>query len=237
VTSVSFYLLPNRQARLDLLTERFRDEKNLKKDLTKTNVRSIFYLMKKGEETKMVILDAGLDMASQYGLEGVSIGSLANLINMSKSGLFAHFQSKENLQVEILKYAGRLFAEDVIVPALKTEAGIPRIKALVKNWVSWEDNLTGGCIFVTASAEFSDRPGKVRDYLLKQQRDWIDSLLRIAKSAIEVGDFRKDIDCEQFAFDLYSLLLGFHLYDKLLDDSETKKRQEMALEQLLANYQ
>lgn len=234
---VSFYCLPNKQARLDLLKERFRDEKNLKKDLTKTNVRSIFVVMKKGEETKMVILDVGLDMASQYGLEGVSIGSLANLINMSKSGLFAHFQSKENLQVEILKYAGRLFAEDVIVPALKTKAGIPRIKALVKNWVSWEDNLTGGCIFVTASAEFSDRPGKVRDYLLKQQRDWIDSLLRIAQSAIEVGDFRKDVDCEQFAFDLYSLLLGFHLYDKLLDDSETKKRQEVALEQLLANYQ
>lgn len=220
-----------------MLKERFKDEKNLRKDLTKTNVRSIFAVMKKGEETKMVILDVGLDMASQYGLEGVSIGSLANLTNMSKSGLFAHFQSKENLQVEILKYAGRLFAEDVIVPALKTKPGIPRIKALVKNWVSWEDNLTGGCIFVTASAEFSDRPGKVRDYLLKQQRDWIDSLLRIAQSAIEVGDFRKDVDCEQFAFDLYSLLLGFHLYDKLLDDSETKKRQEVALEQLLANYQ
>lgn len=234
---MSFYCLPNKEVRLEWSKVIFRDEKNLKKGLTKTNVRSIFAIMKKGEETKMVILDAGLDMASQYGLEGVSIGSLANLINMSKSGLFAHFQSKENLQIEILKYAGRLFAEDVIVPALKTEAGIPRIKALVKNWVSWADNLTGGCIFVTASAEFSDRPGRVRDYLLKQQRDWIDSLLRIAQSAIEVGDFRKDIDCEQFAFDLYSLLLGFHLYDKLLDDSETKKRQEMAFEQLLANYQ
>jgi len=192
--------------------------------------------MKKGEETKMVILDAGLDMASQYGLEGVSIGSLAKLINMSKSGLFAHFQSKENLQIEILKYAGRLFAEGVIVPALKIKAGIPRIKALVNNWIAWSDNLTGGCIFVTASAEYSDRPGKVRDYLLRQQRDWIDSLRRIAQSAIKVGDFRRDIDCEQFAFDLYSLLLGFHLYEKLLDDSETKKRQEMALEQLLANY-
>jgi AcrR family transcriptional regulator len=193
--------------------------------------------MKKGEETKMVILDAGLDMASQYGLEGVSIGSLAKLINMSKSGLFGHFQSKENLQIEILRYAGHLFAEGVIVPALKTEAGIPRIKALVKNWIIWSDNLTGGCIFVTASAEYSDRPGKVRDYLLSQQRDWIDSLRRMADSAIKVGDFRRGIDCEQFAFDLYSLLLGFHLYERLLDDSETKKRQELALEQLLAKYQ
>jgi AcrR family transcriptional regulator len=185
----------------------------------------------------MVILDAGLDMASQYGLEGVSIGSLASLINMSKSGLFAHFQSKENLQIEILKHAGRLFAEDVIVPALKTEVGISRIKEMVSNWITWADNLTGGCIFVTASAEYSDRPGKVRDYLLRQQEDWIDSLRRLAQSAIKVGDFRKDIDCEQFAFDLYSLLLGFHLYDRLLDDTETKKRQEMALKQLLANYQ
>ena len=185
----------------------------------------------------MVILDAGLDMASQYGLEGVSIGSLAKLTNMSKSGLFAHFQSKENLQIEILRYAGHLFAEGVIVPALKTEAGIPRIKALVKNWIIWSDNLTGGCIFVTASAEYSDRPGKVRDYLLSQQRDWIDSLRRMAESAIKVGDFRREIDCEQFAFDLYSLLLGFHLYERLLDDSETKKRQELALEQLLAKYQ
>ena len=183
-----------------------------------------------------MILDAGLGMASQYGLEGVSIGSLASLINMSKSGLFAHFQSKENLQIEILKYAGHLFAEGVIVPALKVEAGIPRIKALIRNWITWTDNLTGGCIFVTASTEYGDRPGKVRDYLLGQQGDWIDCLHRLAESAIRAGDFREDIDCGQFAFDLYSLLLGFHLYDRLLDDSETERRQEAALERLLADY-
>ena len=207
-----------------------------KKYLTKTNVRTIFPDMKKGEETKMAILEAGLDMASQLGLEGVSIGTLAQATNMSKSGLFAHFQSKEKLQVEILDYAARVFSEDVIIPALGTEAGIPRIKALVNNWVEWADNLTGGCIFVSASTDYSDRPGKVRDCLLGQQEDWIDCLCRIAESAIRVGDFRKDIDCEQFAFDLYSLLLGFHLYDKLLDDSETKKRQEIALDRLLADY-
>jgi AcrR family transcriptional regulator len=192
--------------------------------------------MKKGQETKMVILEAGLDMASQLGLEGVSIGSLAQATNMSKSGLFAHFQSKENLQIEILDYAARVFSADVIIPALATKAGIPRIKALVNNWVEWSDNLTGGCIFVSASTDYSDRPGKVRECLLGQQEDWIDCLCRIAESAIKVGEFREDIECEQFAFDLYSLLLGFHLYDKLLDDSETKKRQEIALDRLLANY-
>jgi AcrR family transcriptional regulator len=193
--------------------------------------------MKKGDETKLTILQAGLEMASLYGLEGVSIGSLAKTTNMSKSGLFAHFQSKENLQIEILNHAGRVFAEDVLVPALKRKGGIPRIKALVDKWIGWTSDSAGGCIFVSASTDYSDRPGRVRDCLLDQQNDWIDCLVRVAKSAIKAGDFREDIDCEQFAFELYSLLLGFHVFDRLLDDSETKKRQELALERLLTNYQ
>lgn len=192
--------------------------------------------MGKGEETRIAILEVGLDMASRLGLEGVSIGSLAKAMNMSKSGLFAHFESKENLQVEIMNYAARLFAAKVVVPALKTEAGIPRIKALINNWINWTSGLTGGCIFVSASADYTDRPGKVRESLLHQQKNWLTCLRRIAQSAIKAGDFRKDIDCEQFAFDLYSLLLGFHLYDRLLDDSETRKRQETALEQLIEHY-
>jgi AcrR family transcriptional regulator len=193
--------------------------------------------MTKGEDTKNAILKIGLDMASQLGLECVTIGALAKTANMSKSGLFAHFASKENLQMEILRYAGHLFAESVIIPALKIEAGIPRIKGLVAGWISWGSTLTGGCIFVSTSAEFADRPGKVRDLLLRQQEEWIDSLKKIGESAVRVGDFRKDSDCEQFAFDLYSMLLGFHLYYKLLHNKETKRRQEAALQRLLENYQ
>jgi AcrR family transcriptional regulator len=192
--------------------------------------------MTKGEDTKNIILDAGLEMSSQLGLESVTIGALAKATNMSKSGLFAHFNSKENLQIEILKYAGQRFSEIVIVPALMIDAGIPRIKALVDNWVDWSRTLSGGCIFVSSSTDFSDRPGKVREALLRQQKDWLDSLKRMAESAIRAGDFRKDIDCDQFAFDLYSLLLGFHLYYKLLNDSETRKHQQIALDQLLDNY-
>ena len=90
---------------------------------------------------------------------------------------------------------------------------------------------------MTASADYTDRPGKVRSCLLKQQNDWIDCLRRIGDSAAKVGDFRAGADCEQFAFDLYSLLLGFHLYNKLLDDPETQRRQEQALESLIVNYQ
>ena len=192
--------------------------------------------MAKGEDTKNMVLEVGLDMASQLGLECVTIGNLAKATNLSKSGLFAHFLSKENLQIEILNHAARVFSESVIIPALKTKAGIPRIRALVANWIKWTSELTGGCIFVTASADFTDRPGRVRDVLLNQQKEWIDCLKRIAQSAVEVGDFRKDIDDDQFAFDLYSLLLGFHLYFNLLDDAEIRKRQEAALTRILNSY-
>jgi AcrR family transcriptional regulator len=192
--------------------------------------------MTKGKDTKNMVLEAGLDMASQLGLECVTIGNLAKATNLSKSGLFAHFQSKENLQVEILNHAARVFSEGVIIPALETKAGIPRIRALVDNWIQWTSELTGGCIFVTASADFTDRPGRVRDVLLNQQKEWIDCLKRIAQSAVAVGDFRKDIDDDQFAFDLYSLLLGFHLYFNLLDDVEIRKRQEAALTRIINSY-
>ncbi|MEW6367132.1 MAG: TetR/AcrR family transcriptional regulator [Acidobacteriota bacterium] len=192
--------------------------------------------MTKGTDTKLGILQIGLDMASRLGLEAVSIGELAKAAEMSKSGLFAHFQSKEKLQIELLEYAADLFSRNVVAPALKKKAGIDRIRALVDNWNRWTGQLAGGCIFVAASADFKDRPGKVRDALLIQQESWLDSLRRMAQSAIKVGDFRPDVDCDQFAFDLYSLLLGFHLYYKLLHNQETRRRQRTALDQLLKNY-
>jgi AcrR family transcriptional regulator len=192
--------------------------------------------MTRGDETKTIILATGLQMASTLSLEAVTIGALAKRIQMSKSGLFAHFNSKENLQIEILKYAETDFIDHVIMPAIKTTAGIPRIKKLVERWINWGSILAGGCIFVTASTEYADRPGKVREYLLKQQKEWIYSLMRFAESATKAGDFRKDIDREQFAYDLYSLLLGFHYYHQLLRDKKTKIRQEKSLEDLLAKY-
>ena len=196
-----------------------------------------FGIMTKGEDTKRMILEIGLDMASQLGLEAVTIGALAKAVRMSKSGLFAHFQSKENLQNDILGYAGELFSEGVVVPALRTDAGIPRIRALVRNWVDWTSKLSGGCIFVQASNDFKDRPGRVRDFLMQQQAAWLDCLRRIAQSAIRVGDFRKDIDLDQFAFEMYSLLLGFHLYYTLLKNEDIAQRQQMALDALIQRYQ
>jgi AcrR family transcriptional regulator len=192
--------------------------------------------MTKGNETKTAILDTALDMASELGLEGVTIGILAKATKMSKSGLFAHFQSKENLQIETLKHAGRIFAETVVVPALRTEAGLPRIKALVNNWVDWASRHTGGCVFVAASNEFSDREGNVRASLLRQQKAWIRTLRNVAQSAIKTGEFRKDCDCDQFVFELYSLLLGFHLYHHLLHSEGIETRQTVALDQLFDKY-
>ena len=192
--------------------------------------------MNKASDTKGNILETGLDLASRLGLEAVTIGALAKATGMSKSGIFAHFQSKENLQIELLRHAGEIFARDVVVPSLRVASGEPRIRALVANWIRYAQSLAGGCIFVTASTDFKDRPGKVRDFLLLQQESWVDSLRRFARSAVEAGDFRGDVDCDQFAFEFYSLLLGFHLYHTLLDDAETEKRQEAALDQLLKSY-
>ena len=193
--------------------------------------------MTKGQETKEMILEIGLEMASRLGLEAVSIGELAKAARMSKSGLFAHFQSKENLQIEILKFAGDSFAQGVVIPALRVEAGIARIQSLVDNWIAWTAQLSGGCIFIQASNDFKDRPGKVRDFLLQQQEAWIDSLRRIARSAIRVGHFRPEIDSDQFAFELYSLLLGFHLYYKLLHNEDIRERQRESLDALILRFQ
>lgn len=192
--------------------------------------------MPKGISTKQDIINRGLEMASQLGLECITIGLLAKETSLSKSGLFAHFKSKENLQLEILRHAADDFTKKVILPVLKVQAGITRIKALVKNWIDWGNKISGGCIFVTAGTEYSDRPGKVRTLLIQQQEQWIESLRRIANSAIKVGDFKEGIDVDQFAFELYSLLLGFHYYYKLLDDKKVIQKQEVALDQLLLKY-
>ena len=192
--------------------------------------------MTKGDETKNAILDTALAMASQLGLEGVTIGILAKATKMSKSGLFAHFQSKENLQVEILKYGSSIFIETAVMPALRTEAGIPRIRALVNNWIKWASSHAGGCLFVTASNEFSNREGIVRTFLLQQQKAWVGIMRKVARSAIKTGEFRQDLDCDQFVFELYSLLLGFHLYHHLLHSEEIETRQKVALDQLFDKY-
>jgi AcrR family transcriptional regulator len=192
--------------------------------------------MGKENNTKTAILEKGLKMATHLSLEAITIGGLAKEMKMSKSGLFAHFQSKENLLVEILNYAAKHFTDYVITPALKIERGIPRIRAIVDNWVKWGTMFSGGCIFVDATTEFNDRPGNIQNILFGQQRQWVNVLRRIGESAIKAGDIKPDSDCEQFAYDLYSLVLGHYYYDQLIDDPKIELRKEKALNQFLKTY-
>lgn len=193
--------------------------------------------MTKGEDTKQAILSAALEMASQIGLEQVTIGNLAKEAGLSKSGLYAHFQSKESLQIEILQHAGHQFAGSVLIPALHAPAGIPRIKRLVEHWNHWNADLSGGCIFISASNAFKNKPGKVRDFVFAQQQEWLGSLQRLAQSAIESKDFPANADKAQFAYELYSFLLGFNLFHKIMNSENPEARQERALERLIADYQ
>ena len=195
-----------------------------------------FCFVRKGDDTKSDILASGLEMASQYGLEDVTIGNLAKTMQMSKSGIFGHFQSKENLQLLIISYAVQHFTDTVVLPSLKIKRGIARIRAMINNWIEWGNGLSGGCIFVSASIEYSGRPGPVRDALLSYQQTWLNSLARLAKSAVKAGDFRSDIDIKQFAFELYSLILGFHYYHRMMKDVNTKDKQEKALNKLIKSY-
>jgi AcrR family transcriptional regulator len=192
--------------------------------------------MVKEKDTKNAILQKGLEMVSHLSLEALTIGELAKEMNMSKSGLFAHFQSKENLQLDILNYAARQFAEEVILPSLKVKQGIPRIKAIVNNWTEWGSKVGGGCIFVDSTTEFNDRPGNIQNLLFAQQKRWVDVLRRIGESAVNAGDLPLDCDCEQFAFDLYSLILGYYYYDQLIKDPKIEQRIQKSLNQFLKTY-
>jgi AcrR family transcriptional regulator len=191
--------------------------------------------MSKGEETREKILEHAVAIASMVGFEGLSIGELAKAAEMSKSGLFAHFDSKEDLQLQVLETAKRSFVETVIAPALREPRGEPRIRTMFERWMTWEEGRVtpGGCPFIVASHEYDDRPGRVREAVVAAQRDWVDAVATAARIAIEEGHFRRELDAEQFAFEIYAVFLSFHLYYRLLEDPHARDRARSAFEQLL----
>ncbi len=191
--------------------------------------------LRKGEATRAAILDEALAHASQVGLEGLSIGELARRLGMSKSGLFAHFASKENLQLEVLRSAADRFVETVIRPALQQPRGEPRVRALFENWLAWSraDFSPGGCLFVGAAVELDDRPGPPRDYLVAAQRDFLGAIATAARISVEERHFRGDLDPEQFAYDLYSIYLAYHHFSRLLRSPEAEERLRLAFAELL----
>ena len=181
------------------------------------------------------MLGTALSLATRLGLEGVTIGKLAEHVGMSKSGLFAHFSSKENLQTAILEEAIARFVSIVVAPALRKPRGEPRLRALVDGWLEWSkaEFLPGGCIFVAAQVELDDRPGPARDRLVASQRDWLATLAQAARIAIEEKHFRKDVDVEQLAHEIFSIAYGYHFLRRIVDPAEAERRARAAFDRLI----
>jgi len=191
--------------------------------------------MSKGQDTKAAILDEAVGIASEVGFTGLTIGQLAERTGMSKSGLFAHFRSKEALQLETLARARERLTDVVVRPTLATPRGVKRVRALFDLWLLWATEvLEGGCIFVTGAIEYDDRPGPVRDALVQGERDWTELIVTVAGTAVSEGDFRADLDTEQFAFQVQALMYGFHHASRLMHDPKALERTRIAFDQLLA---
>lgn len=191
--------------------------------------------VRKGQLTHQAILDESVQLASQLGLLGLSVGGLADQVEMSKSGLFAHFRSKEQLQLETLAHARRLFIDVVVRPALPVPDGEQRLRALVDHWLVWADeSLGGGCLFVAAAAELDDRPGPLREALVASEREWRGLLRSGAQAAVDAGELAADLDPDQFAYELHALMLAYHHSSRLLADrDEAAMRTRSGLERLI----
>lgn len=191
--------------------------------------------MSKGEATRERILDWAFRSASRRGLEGLSIGNLASELGLSKSGLFAHFGSKEELQLAVLEAARERFVETVVRPALAARRGEARMRKWFESWLRWTSDPTvpGGCIFMVAAVEFDDREGRPRELLVESQRALLDAVARSAAHAVEAGDFREDLDPDQFAFELLGIMLAYHQEKRLFRAPNAEKRARSAFERLL----
>jgi AcrR family transcriptional regulator len=191
--------------------------------------------MRKGEETRRVILGRALSLASEVGLEGLSIGLLSERVGMSKSGLFAHFASKENLQVSVIEEAVSRFVDLVIAPALREPRGEPRVKAMFEHWLAWgtQESMPGGCVLMTAAIELDDRPGPARDRLLASQKDWHEILAQAIRIAKAEGHFDAALDEHQLVFEVFGIVKSFYFHHRLFRDSSARTRAHTAFERLL----
>lgn len=190
--------------------------------------------MAKGDETRRLILRRGVETAYRIGLGGLTIGSLAVVTGLSKSGLYAHFRSKQALQLAVLDEARTDFGDRVVRPALAAPRGIPRLRALYQHWSTWgRAGRPGCCLFVKAANEFDQQEGPVRDELVQAHRDLLDSIAQIARTAISEGHFAADTDPDQVAIDLYGIMLAFYHGCHLLADPDADRRAGVAFERLL----
>jgi len=184
-------------------------------------------------------VDRAWRLASRDGLSGLSIGKLASELGLSKSGLFAHFGSKEGLELEVLKAGAERFTEQVMRPAFKAPRGLPRVRKLFKGWLAWvtDPAQPGGCVLFAAAAELDDSEGPQRDFLVSSQRSLLAALAKSARLAVETGELRSDLDCDQFAFELLGIVMAYHHARRLLRDPRAEARARAAFERLLISNQ
>lgn len=194
--------------------------------------------LRKGEQTHSAILDAALDMASRQGLEGLTIGLLADKMSMSKSGVFAHFGSREDLQIAVVKRYNDQFEQEIFFPAMKQPRGLPRLRALFTGWVRRVTlEITSGCIYIAGAVEYDDRPGAIRDELVAMVRTWQGSLRRAVQQAIDEGHLHADTDPDQMAFEMYGLVLALHHDARFVQRPGSEMRVQASFERLIESYQ
>ncbi len=195
-------------------------------------------LLRKGELTRAAILDVALDLSSRDGLEGLTIGLLADKMKMSKSGVFAHFGSREDLQIEVLKLYHQHFEEEVFYPSMKEPRGLPRLRGMFTRWVKRVSiEIASGCIYISGAAEYDDRPGAIREELVGMVCAWQDALHRCVGQATALGHLRADTDPQQMVYEMYGLVLALHHDARFIKRPGSVDRAQVGFERLLKSYQ
>ncbi|MGJ7493713.1 TetR/AcrR family transcriptional regulator [Variovorax sp. RT4R15] len=188
----------------------------------------------KGQQTKAVIVDAALNLAQQIGLEGLSIGAVAEITQMSKSGVFAHFGSREELQISVVREYHARFEQEVFYAALSAPRGLPRLRAMFGNWMKRTSvEIDSGCIYISGATEFDDRPGPVRDALVESVSIWQAAVLRAVVQAQTEGHLDPDADARQIAFEIHGLILALHYEARFLRVPGSIERAERGFDNLL----
>jgi AcrR family transcriptional regulator len=191
----------------------------------------------KGQQTKAAIIDAALGLATQIGLEGLSIGALAEVTQMSKSGVFAHFGSREELQISVVREYHNRFEAEVFEPAMRAPRGLPRLRELFGNWMKRTSvEIDSGCIYISGAVEFDDRPGPVRDALASSVRTWLGAMRRAVEQAKAEGHLVPAVDEDQLLFEIHGLILALHYEARFLQAPGSIERALRGFDNILAPY-
>ncbi len=194
--------------------------------------------MRKGELTRAAILDVALELASREGLEGLTIGLLADKMNMSKSGVFAHFGSREDLQMEVLKLYHHRFEQEVFFPSMQEPRGILRLESMFARWIKRVSvEIASGCIYISGAVEYDDRPGPIREELVSMVRAWQGALLRCVTQSIACGDLKAGTDAGQMVYEMYGLILALHHDARFLRRPGSVERTQLGFKRLIDTYQ